>query len=231
MFNINSILAKKQWNDTIDGMIKQYRIICLVLLSVWLCLWAGAAEADNYQIEIIIFSHITEAGLRSEYWPALPPQSISAKAIELPAAQLGGEADWQLKTLHESLKRNHYPVLLHWNWQESADSLRQGQLIHLTGGNHYEDNLWQVNGTLFIRLEHYFNIHFNLRFFMPWLDIQDMNLANFSHNNEETYFSFKMNERLRIRSNELNYIDHPLYGILMKITPMPSSVSIGLDNT
>lgn len=193
-----------------------------LLLLCW-CLISVAADPDQlYQIEIVVFSHITEAGLRSEYWPLLPPAAISATAINLTDDQILPQSQWALKPTDQLLKRNNYVILLHLAWQEPAADARQGQIIHLTGGETYAGNLPEVNGSLAIRLEHYFNLHVNLRFILPWQNIQEMNLTNIAHDNNP-YVTFKINERLRLRSNELNYIDHPLYGMLIKIIPLTTT--------
>lgn len=191
-----------------------------LLLLCWHMAGFAADTGTLYQIEIIVFSHITPAGLQSEYWPALPPLVMPPKAIELSSDQIVAQAQWQLQQTHQLLQKNNYPILLHLAWQETADSARQGTIIHLTGGNAYDNNLQQVSGFVAIRLEHYFSVHFNLRFLMPWADIKDLNLPNITHDSDNPYITFQINEHLRMRSKELNYIDHPLYGILIEIVPV-----------
>lgn len=184
-----------------------------LLLSVLLLCWSMASQADTvntYQIEIIVFSHITDQGLKSEYWPELPPPLISPSTIELSDDQILPESSWQLKTVHEQLENNQYPVLLHLAWQESAADARNGQIIHLTGGATYKDGKRQMDGSIFIGLQHFFNIHLKLRFLEP----------NLTHSQDNSYVSFKLDKSLRMRSKELNYIDHPLYGILIEIIPL-----------
>lgn len=183
---------------------------CGLLFLCWhFCSWA--ADPDQiYQVEVVIFSHITEAGLRSEYWPVPPPLTISPLAVTLSGDQILPKSAWDLKSTQQLLGRNN-PILLHIAWEESATEARKGRIIHVTTP--------QVDGTVAIRLERYFSVHFNLRFTLPWDQIKDYNLQNIAHDNDNPYIAFTLNEYLRMRSNEINYIDHPLYGILIKIIP------------
>lgn len=181
------------------------------LLWLFSPLASFAQNPSAYQIEVIVYSHITEAGLKSESWPLLPPAIISPNTVELSEDQILPESSWRLRNAHLKLENNHYPVLLHIAWLETANELRKKKIIHLVGGTTYQEER-QMDGTLAISLDRYFNLHFNLRFLMPWNSVKD--------NNQNPYFSFKIDESLRMRSNELNYIDHPLYGILIQITPM-----------
>lgn len=201
------------------------RFILAFLLIGW-NISSFAADTDPaYQIEIIVFSHITHEGLQSEYWPALPPLTISPKAVELTGDQLLPQTQWLLNPAQQLLEKNQYSVLLHLAWQQSAAALRAGQIIHLSGGDIYEDKYSQVNGILAIRLERYFSVHTNLQFLMPWASLQNLNLPNISQSPGNPYMTFNINEHLRMRSNELNYIDHPLYGILIKIVALAPKVT------
>lgn len=168
----------------------------LVLMSISL---AVSATPEAYQMEVIIFSHITAENLQSETWsetPNTPANGETTKSNLVPSSQ------WVLQNEGVQLSRNHYTILLHSAWKVSTDNARKGQLYHLYGGK-IDDNTWQVSGTLALNLQRYFDAHFNLQFYNPT-------------NNT----SYKVNQIQRMKSNELNYIDHPLYGILIKIVPL-----------
>ncbi len=189
-----------------------------VLWFGFLNAWAETVSA--YQIELIVFSHVNPEALKSEYWPIAAPLTISENTINLPNEQIFSEKQWRLKSQHQSLLRIHYPILLHLAWRQTNSSLQQGTRIHLMGGDVYGDNVSQMNGALNIHLDRYFNLNFNLQFLIPWKDIQNWGLENLTHAPQDDYFAFNINEKLRMRSNELNYIDHPLYGILIEIFPI-----------
>jgi hypothetical protein len=197
--------------------LKRFLSVVGVFLFSW-CTYAQAVEPEQfYQIEVIVFSHINNEGLGSEYWPALPPQAVNPNAIVMPDDQWLAQTQWKLQSVDQSLKRNNYSVLMHRAWLETAANLRKNKTIRLTGGEDFGNNLYQVSGTMAILLERYFNIYFNLRFLIPWEQLQSLNLTNIDHHGP--YAEFKMEQPLRMRSNELNYIDHPLYGIFVEIIP------------
>lgn len=130
---------------------------------------------------------------------------------------------------------NQYQTILHVAWQQPFKKGQQ-ETIHLYGGQAYNSKgdlltlqpgdadaanaIWQLNGTLNIYLNRFFNIHFNLLFAQPAEqltslvpDVQFQNIQN-----GLAYFSLLQTRRLK--TNELNYIDHPLYGVLIKIVPV-----------
>lgn len=202
------------------SVIKFIRCIAVLGLLFWNLVSLAADSAQLYQFELIIFSHITNETLQSEYWPSVTDIVIPSNAIELDNDQIVPRSQWQLDSEQKFLLKNKYPILLHLAWQAPASSLTQAQVIHLSGGEAYDNGGKQVNGIVSMSLARYFNVHFNLEFLLPWADIQDLNLANVTHDDHNPYLTFKINEDLRMRSNELNYIDHPLYGILFKITQL-----------
>jgi hypothetical protein len=200
----------------------RYSITLLLLF----CFQNILADPQRYQIELIIFSHISEAGLRSEYWPLLPPHVVSPRAIELTDLTPIPESQWILKNEEQSLKRHNNSILFHAAWQVSANDARQGQIVHLKSlDNAAEEQIHELDGSVGIRLERFFNIHFNLRFYLPLERINSYNLTNITTDNTMPFFSFKLNKSLRMRSQELNYIDHPLYGILIKIMPYETNTN------
>ena len=85
---------------------------------------------------------------------------------------------------------------------------------------------WQVNGVMSLYLNRYINTQFNLAFAMPTSQFEALN-----HNPQSTQPSHEavtylmLNQKRRTKSNELNYIDHPVYGILMKIIPINETTS------
>ena len=154
-------------------------------------------------------------------------------------------SQWQLVSEEQHLRRHpDYHILYHQAWQQTLPPSSNPIRIHLYGGegfksggkavvfhrsddnnsdesNYADADIWQVDGTLSLYLNRYINSSFDLRFAMPSKQFNGLN-----HNNnpaEEssqafTYIALKQSRRTR--SNELNYIDHPVYGILMKVTPV-----------
>lgn len=149
-----------------------------------------------------------------------------------------------LLTLNPEQKRlqqhSDYRVLTHIGWQQSLpDNAKDATVIHFYGGDGYSANgaidnfdlsqsqpyksehTWQVNGTLQLYADHYINSRFNVAFSIPTSELQHLNTNVLNDNTTHDALStIILKQSRRMKSNELNYIDHPAYGILIKVTPV-----------
>ncbi len=187
---------------------KAWSKFILFFSLVYLPSCSFAVPVDAYQVEVIVFSHISAENLSLEHWRKAEPIVIPANALDLDPEQILPPSNWRLKTIQQSLISNHDPIILHLAWQEKMNGLRTRRVFHLSGGETYGNELPQLNGLLSIKLQHYFDIYFNLQFLMP-IDTSNSALVRYN-----------FSQKLRMRSNELNYIDHPLYGIFIEIFPL-----------
>lgn len=129
-----------------------------------------------------------------------------------------------------------YNVIMHIAWQQELAGPHDAKWVHLFGGAGYdnEGNViaqdmdgsatydqaqhWQVDGLIRLDTVRYINTRYNLYFAAPTGEIQDLsNNDNFAEIDTPLIY-FKLDQFRRMRSDELNYIGHPLYGILIKVT-------------
>ncbi len=110
----------------------------------------GAAAQKLYQIDVIVFQHITPQGLSSQLWPKEPHKILSDNAIFLtPLAeedldtpstdpvtyQVLPQRRFLLKREAYRLKHNpDYQILLHTAWLQPLNPLKTSKTIHLYGG-------------------------------------------------------------------------------------------------
>ncbi len=149
---------------------------------------------------------------------------------------------WKLTSEEQHLRRHpDYHILLHEAWLQTIPSnAKKPTRIHLFGGKGYQHNgkviaiddteiaphydqasTWQVNGVMSLYLNRYINTQFNLAFAMPTSQFEALNHNPQSAKPSHQAFTYLMlNQKRRTKSNELNYIDHPVYGILMKVIPI-----------
>ena len=175
-----------------------------LLFTICFIAWItnSMAESDvankQYRIEIIVFSHITQAALKSEQWSyEIAPFYRQLPETQNDPLQLSDELN--MTALAEQLNSHPpYHVLIHKAWQASVDDLYRRNDILLTS----DDN--SIMGTLSLRLQRYFDVSFDLFFDAP---------SAITHSGY-----LRLQQTRRMRSDELNYIYHPLYGILMKIS-------------
>ncbi len=189
------------------------------------------AQAETYQIELIIFSHITAQGVNSEYWPILSAPTISSESPQITPNHNNSLS----KEVAKLAQTPGYKVLFHATWLQDVKGPADAKWIHIYGGKGYDDAgnavnentdasadyhaaaHWQVDGLMRLDVTRYFDINYRLYFAAPMSDIQDLsNTDNFSRQTQAlTYFEF--NQFRRTKSGELNYIGHPLYGVLVNI--------------
>lgn len=207
---------------------KYFLTLFLILFFSVGCISAHAEEfADKwYQIEIIVFSHLSEQAIDSEQWPSVHPPNFShAGVIQLldknQKARLSNQYRLLSKNQFGLLKENQllqkkpgYQVLLHLIWQQKVQTPEQAKPIHIyndfTQTNH-------LNGTITIGVKKYFDVHVNLFLGVPVSKLIELSKTSYFRNLSGKIAYFHLLQTRRMRSDELNYIDHPLYGVLIKI--------------
>jgi len=230
----------------------------IILLALLLCK-IGVAFADTpthrYQIELIIFSHITAESLHAEQWQWKPTDyPVSANAVELTdthqlstsdesndkaanAIAVLAKPSYHLMKEDQNLRKQpYYHILLHLAWQqEITDNGTTHQPIHIFGGHLYTpagksigmvqdsqpsfdlNTIWEVNGEVLLTHKRYITLYLNLLFTEP---LGKLVKKEGFYNVDKNFAYFHLEQNRRMRTRELNYIDHPLYGVLIKITPI-----------
>lgn len=197
---------------------------------------SGQNEGKWYNVEVLIFKRQT-ASLASENWQsnlrlAYPQryqylQSSSAADFSLlpkDALQLGG--------YNYTLRRSEdYRVLFHKAWKQQMQGKSSAPGIIISGGNTVGSNHKELEGYIKIHIARYLHVITDLWFALddnPLLPakpgsaspITENGFANrYSGNNSDAAVA-RFQESRRMRSKELHYIDHPLGGVLVLITPI-----------
>ena len=149
---------------------------------------------------------------------------------------------WQLNKAAARIKRSRfYNLLEHTAFVVTTADLNNGILVHLNSLDDIEqtsnttpkqtnnttpeqdsntDLQASNNGLLAIKLDHYFNLKFNFVLAIPTINLDNIYSAwnDNKYWGDYSYFHF-LAER-RMRSREINYIDFPLMGIIVLITPL-----------
>jgi hypothetical protein len=202
------------------------------------------AAPKQYQVEMIVFSQLSAAGLNAEKWPLVPPFTLpttpytsllpASSMVIAPGASFNLLPASQFKMTKEQLrlKRNpNYTILLHAAWIQSVPAPGQAKPIYIT--NQLANNATpgtapvDVSGLMTLNVQRFFNAYFNLTFTVPTSTISALTDTSGFTNIQGNSARFHLLENRRMRSNELNYIDYPLFGILIEIFPVtaPSTAS------
>ncbi len=166
-------------------------------------LLSGTAQAELYTIEMVVFS---QNGYSAGSEPSLAvPDTSAARYLTpyngsplsnlemLPSSsyRLGGDA--------AQLRRQGYEVLYHAGWLQDVRS-----------GNNPDIRISSADGRVdgVVRVDRGHYLHFR----------PDLLLSR-SAAAETAGAQYRMNTPRRMRSKEVHYLDHPLFGILVLATP------------
>lgn len=214
----------------------------LATAALMLCPLAHASTPPSeYQFELIVYAHITPAGIQSAYWgPSLPgnytsnTQNIQLKpvtdlpSISYPTLTRLPESAWTLKRAENRLKNKMgAKVLYHSAWRVKRENLL-GKRMYFALTNDAGQTPEQsdtVTGTLSVKLSRYFNNDLSLFFTVPSNEIQSSLISSHGPCDANGLCHFRLQQKRRTRSGLVNYFDHPLFGALLLIskhqTPQP----------
>ena len=230
------------------------RLIITLLLSLFATL--TLADPRLYQVNVLIYSHLSAVGLNSEQWPFVKPPKLDLNNLyqlkpfsnlkaNLPDQSLNysllSNDDFRMQRALNKLENNpDYQVMLHLAWQQPMDSPHQAKWVHIYGGKGYDNagnvvannstgqlayadaEHWQVDGLVRLDVQRYINSRYRLTFATPLTQIRHLSdNKNFDQYNQALVY-FKLKQSRRMRSGELNYVGHPLYGILIDIERVPN---------
>jgi len=221
------------------------RIISILFIAImFVGVTAQAAQQPKlYKVEVIVFEHITPQSLSSETWPTSLDEPNLRGAIQLQPSEgsstqlyeLLPKSYFQLNREVRRLNNNSsYKILTHLAWIQPVSAPRFAKPVQITGGtlytsdgqvvlpepggdlNAYAGDYQQLNGTITISVMKYLQIQTNLLLTEPGYQIPQQADAE---GKTASLISFPMNQTRRTKSKDLNYFDHPLYGMLIEITP------------
>ena len=184
-----------------------------------------ADEAPWFNVELVIFEHLDPQAIRAESWRqeeelpfiegthVLTPSSKSKKNASLPpyaelAFKLLPSKDRYLnKATKEMADSQLYKPLLHIAWRQPVLDKEQAKPVHIRSqGN-------TIDGLITLSLARYLHLDADI--------LYHHKTANFTSDNDQFagIQTFRLKESRRMRSKELHYFDHPMFGMIVKITP------------
>ena len=209
---------------------------CTRLLIPWAVLLGFSpllsAQTTWYTVEVLVFQHLSDAGLYAEHWPAEPGAPAVEEALSLsleaggggeqtddrPAFRLLGRSALQLGEAAGRLKRSAgYRPLLHVAWLQPGYTRSDARKVHIhtnlpnrfrTTGELDLSDRHVVDGTLRLSRARYLHLEADL--------LHQREIPIDAPINVDL---FRLQESRRMRSREVHYIDHPLFGLLVLVTP------------
>lgn len=195
----------------------RYPIITNLFLSVIFTLLSTNTYSDDsppnkevkndkrYKIEIIIYQE--NEPQQNEVFPKYPALTDDSKAIKLIESSEGEEVKNYMSLPRTQLtlnreenlisKKKRYNVLLHTGWMQNQSDEK---LVHLES-NSQEST---INGFIKVRRAYYYNTDITIEF---------------TPSDSKTQY-YVLNTNRKLKNNEMHYIDHPRFAILLKINTM-----------
>ena len=170
----------------------------------------NAGAPTVYNIEIVVFRNQSGAG-GPEDWsarsvargPDTPDSTVTGRFVQTIAS-----SQYQLNAVAARLQNTtNYPPIAHFAWQQTASSWgsRAGFTVTKLAGN-----VPGLTGTIYLERGSYLHLGMAL---------------NYQPANVPTGLSaspgqvFNMNESRRVKFDQLNYFDHPAFGVIALVTP------------
>ena len=187
------------------------------------------ASARALTVEIIVFDDLSGEDLHAEHWPADPGEPSLDGAVEIvhsPGGEAGGasrayrlvnRSALALDGVWRSLRRSaRYRPFLYVGWRLPGLPPGAARPVHVSphlgdrgaGGGERPT----VQGTVKVSVARYLHVKLDLVYRRP---------GNGEAETPDTVPArFRLVSERRMRYGELHYIDHPLFGVLMRIAPL-----------
>jgi hypothetical protein len=198
--------------------------LSFVILSVFVGLITlqstAQAQTPNYTIEVIIFENHALKSWTEERWPdeiELPNTENSVSLTSPKKSRLYlNKRKTKLNTIANKVTKN-YRIIFHQAWSQNAYSPKKTPTVLIENDRAGSSNLL---GTVKLYKTRFAHVQFDLEIEkrIP-TKIREAVAENQQVDIEflPTHWRFNLVESRKIKPGELHYIDHPLFGILVKI--------------
>ena len=202
-------------------------VLALAAMVAAACPAPAGASSRWYTVEIVVFDDLQDEGLHAEHWPADPGEPSLEGAIELThrhegasddgrhAFRLVDRSELSLGAVWSRLRRSaRYRPFLHAGWRLPGLSHKASRPAHVSlrlGNDGAGGERPAVRGTVKVSLARYLQVDVDLLYIRP--------ASPESATENTTPNRFRLVSERRMRSGELHYIDHPLFGVLVLATP------------
>ena len=193
------------------------RIALILALSLGLSLQAGAASTtkppNRYEIEVLVFQNYLDYLEGQELWTQ---DTVDKELPGIEKARNSGaqpDRNSDLSKAAEALEAGgDYLILTHKRWEQETEPRSTAKWMRVGNPNSFESDLI---GTMRFYQGRYLHIELELLF-------RDRSVTMVSSTDGGIALPqvYRISEHRRIRSLEVNYFDHPKFGVLVQVTPI-----------
>ncbi len=208
---------KKTAQSTLSFLLKG--LLALSLITGLMAIQTHA-KAANYTIEVIVFENLALKGWTEERWPDEIKLPNTQNSVSLSAPQKSRlhlkKRKTQLNNVAAKVAKN-YRILFHKAWSQNAYSPKKTPSV-LIENDHAGST--RLLGTVKLYKTRFAHVQFDLEIDRripskvreAMAQNQQIDLSDLP-----SHWRFNLVESRKIKPGELHYIDHPLFGILVKI--------------
>ena len=166
----------------------------------------------------------------------------------VPFQELGKDS-YHLDGIYQALKLSRYYLpLYHTSWQQPALAVPSSRAVHLEAfyenrggdgdlppelaaiqipGELYEPQQTLLDGTILLRSTRFLHVDVDIAYFpesMPGAGQESEGDGENQNGDYPQYADYvRMRESRKIKLNELNYFDHPLFGVILQVSRMETN--------
>jgi len=191
----------------------------LLLNSLTAQAQAPTEKPERYQVDLIVFESYSTKGWLEEFWPQVTDiidldNTVDLTQTAVPPLDIEPSEPMLQAVVNRMTK--HYRILRHYSWSQNVIDQKETPEMFIEGA----DNTSAFYGKMKLYQSRFNHVTFNLNFekAIPTKVRQEFALKQkISEYDLPATWQFQLNAKRKIRSGELHYIDHPLFGILIQI--------------
>ncbi|WP_051640697.1 CsiV family protein [Thiomicrorhabdus sp. Milos-T2] len=205
------------------SILKNQLAVAILFANLALFTSQAQAQVPSYKIEVIVFENLNLKGWTEEHWPdqiELPSTENSTSIFTRNQKPLWiNRRNQSLVGTEAKLNKRGYRVIFHQAWSQLAYANKKAPTVLIENDQKRGANLI---GTVRLYKTRFAHVDFDLELERR---IPSKILEKFAQNQgisageAPTHWRFNIKESRKIKPGELHYIDHPLFGVLVKITP------------
>ncbi|WP_130537318.1 CsiV family protein [Thiomicrorhabdus indica] len=197
--------------------------VALVLVACLAGLFTTKASAEEkiqrYHIDMIIFEHLALKGWTEEYWPSIVDSAQIENVQDLTAtgrSPLFIENANPMLDAEASRVAKNYRIITHQSWVQNALGAKESPKLFLEA-NQGSTSFYGTVKMYQSRFNH-IEIDFNYERMIPnAVRSEFAQMQKIPLNDLPTHWPFHISAQRKMKSDELHYIDHPLFGVLLQI--------------
>ena len=204
-------------NLTMPTLLRSLSLFLLFIVTLANSSFSAAEETPWYEVEIIVFANAKGSYINSEGWgqDLEQPQFATARAVTpgsgarpfqaIDASRLRLQGEWS--RLQNS---GEYRPLLHMGWLQPGLERDKavGVLVEAGAPSPAFGGEKPLSGVIAVGLSRYLHLDTNLLY------------RRAATSGAASFHTFQLKETRRMRSKEIHYLDHPMFGVIALITPI-----------